>query len=118
MAETWIKVRYNLPRVREVIVMAGKLRISPHQVSGHLLDFWSWADAEIKDGAIYGCTNTQTIDSIAGWPGFGKALIEVGWLIIDSEKAYIPNWERFLGAYAKRRAVDAKRQARRRNGLR
>ena len=115
MSEAWIKVRYDLHRVRETIVIAGKLQISPYQVSGHLLAFWSWADAEIVEGAIYGCTNTEIVDSIAGWPGFGKALIEVGWLVIDPEKAFIPNWDRFLGAHAKKRALTAKRVVRHRS---
>ena len=111
----WIKVRYDLHKVRETLQLAALLGINQYEAAGHLLAFWTWVDAEIEDGAIKGCQHHAVIDGIAGRIGFAAAMIEVGWLVLDGEKVYIPNWDRYLGAAAKRRAVDAKRQQAHRN---
>lgn len=111
----WIKVRYDLHKVRETVELAAQLGINPYQAVGHLVAFWSWVDAEMQDGAIKGCQHEAVIDSIAGMQGFAAAMVNVGWLVLDGEKVYIPNWDRFLGAAAKKRSLNTKRQQQLRN---
>jgi len=60
----------------------------------------------------------EDVDDIGKLPGLGKAMAEVGWLLFDAAGCTVVKWERHNGASAKRRAVEAERQARLRDAER
>lgn len=109
----WIKVETHLSTKSEILRLALRLGISRHEAVGLCLAFWSWADNETQDGRLVCCT-PEMLDGILHYPGLAEALTEVGWLAVDGGDLVIPNFERHNGQSAKRRAAEAKRQAKRR----
>ena len=113
MANDWILMRSNLRDDPAVISLAEKLKINENYVVGLLHALWSWADQHSRDGHIPGVTFSW-IDRHVGRRGFAQALTDVGWLVEDGNSLSFPEFERYNGASAKRRADDAvrKRQSR------
>jgi hypothetical protein len=105
----WIPIGKGLDRKRETLAIARSLAVPTVQVVGMLVLFWAWADSESADGLIEGLT-LEEVDQIVGGEGFAAALVRVGWLEQGTRGLRIPNWDRWLGRSAKRRAKDAARQ--------
>ena len=74
------------------------------------MEFWEWVDDSTTDGTLHGC-DTATVDSVVCVPGFGDAMIRVGWLIQTTEGMQISNFDRHNSASSKARALNALRQA-------
>jgi len=112
MAGDWIPISLDLPRKREVFVIASRLKWSRYEVVGRLVEFWAWVSAESADGRIDGLS----MDDLASVHGFDRrflcVLLDVGWLIQDSAGLAIPNFDRWLCHSAKRRLQAAERQRR------
>ncbi|WP_460151820.1 hypothetical protein [Pseudomonas sp. S2_B07] len=109
MAGDWIKVRVDLATDPAVIGIAASLDCSEFEVVGMLLHFWSWANAQSRDGHIVGVTKNW-IDRFVRRDGFAAAMEKVDWLIDEGDGILIPNFNRHNGQSAKKRAVDGKRQ--------
>lgn len=58
----------------------------------------------------------RQIDRKTGIPGFGAALVAIGWILDDPQGVVIANFEEHNGTSAKKRAVTAKRVANHRSG--
>jgi hypothetical protein len=50
------------------------------------------------------------VDAIVGRTGFGQALLNAGWLVVDGNRLSVPNYTEHLSESAKKRAEDAKRK--------
>jgi hypothetical protein len=109
MANDWILMRSNLRDDPSVITLAEKLNIHENFVVGLLHSLWSWADQHSRDGHIPGVTKSW-IDRHVGRRGFAQALADVGWLVDEGNSLSFPEFERYNGASAKRRADDAVRK--------
>lgn len=115
MAGDWIKMRGNLwddPRVARICDLTD---CGEAHAIGALYWLWATADQHTEDGCMPGLTLRQ-IDRKTGLPGFGAALIEVGWLRDDPQGVVIANFEEHNGASAKKRCQTAKRVALHRSG--
>lgn len=110
MAGDWIKWEHGLEVKAEVFRMAKALGISRHELCGRCMVFWAWADVNTADGFIPGA-DADSIDEIAGAPGFASAMERVGWLVVDDLGATIINFDRHNGRSAKERAMKNRRQA-------
>ena len=104
----WIKMRVDLAADPAVIGIGAKLDVHEDLVVGKLHRFWSWADAQLRDGNAPGVTE-KWLDRYVDLPGFAKAMQEVGWLSVADEGIFIPNFERHNGKAAKTRALTALR---------
>ena len=110
MAGDWIKMRGNLwddPRVARICDLTDSGEAA---VIGALYWLWAAADQHTEDGCMPGLTIRQ-IDRKTGVPGFGAALIQIGWLRDDPQGVVIVNFEEHNGTSAKRRCTDAQRKA-------
>lgn len=119
MAGDWIKVLSSTPDKPEVHSMAHLLGIDPDAVVGKLIRIWIWADQHVEScnanvtlAALhdrYINVTRSLLDRITGADGFTDALISVGWLEVEGDKLYFPNFDRHNGNTAKSRALTADR---------
>lgn len=110
MAGDWIKMRCNLwddPRVAAICDLTDSGEAA---VIGALYWLWSTADQHTEDGCMPGLTLRQ-IDRKTGLPGFGSALVQVGWLVDDPQGVVIQGFDEHNGASAKKRCQTAQRVA-------
>jgi hypothetical protein len=110
MAGDWIKVESVTPNKPEVFKIADLCDIEPEHAFGSLLCIWIWADQHTEDGNAVSVTR-KLVDRTAGVSGFADAMEKVGWLVIDTDGACFPNFDRHNGKTAKNRALTAKRVA-------
>ena len=110
MAE-WIPWTKGLPLKPEIARLARLLNISRYEATCRCMAVWEWADENTVDGNARNAL-PALLDDVAGLTGFGKALIEVGWLQADDAGLIFPNWGRWNTKTAKKRAQNRERQRR------
>ena len=108
MAGDWIKVEKATPRKREVLIIAGKLKIHPDHAFGLCFRFWSWCDDNLSDRYASGVTEAL-LDQLLGYDGFATAAVDVGWLLSRNGSIEVPNFDRHLSQSAKKRALSKDR---------
>lgn len=109
MASDWIMMRMNLADDPAVISIANTLKLDEDTVVGKLHRFWSWFNAQSRDGHAPSVTETW-LDRKLGAKGFTAALVSVGWLIVDPSGITLPNFDRWNGSTAKSRGLATRRQ--------
>lgn len=110
---TWIAWTKGLTLKREVMAMAASLDLDRRVVACCCMEAWEWADENTEDGHAPGVTNV-TLDAVTGVTGFGRAMIEAGWLIEDERGIVFPKFERYNANSAKKRLKAAERKRRQR----
>ena len=110
MAGDWLKFEKATLDKPEIFEMAGMLGIDPDAVIGKLLRVWDWFDDQSQNGCAP-VTLAAQLNRNTGVTGFVDAMRAVGWIIIESDKLRIPNFERHNGQSAKTRSLSAKRMA-------
>lgn len=113
MAGDWIKMRMDLSADPAVIGIAAGLGCSENEVVGMLHRFWSWANAQSRDGHASGVTRSW-IDRYVQRDGFACHLEKAGWLIVEKGGILVPKYGRHNGRPAKKRALEQERQRRHR----
>lgn len=109
MAGDWIKMRSNLwddPRVSRLCDLTDQPEA---MVIGALYWLWSSADSHTEDGLMPGLS-LKGIDRKSGVPGFGNALLDVGWIAEVDGGIAIVRFDEHNGKSAKRRSMEAKRK--------
>jgi hypothetical protein len=114
-------MRNDLAEDPAVIRVAGELGIDEFSVVGRLHRLWSWADRQTLDGHAVGVTFV-TLDRILSCDGFCAALQRAGWLSAEQPgddgqpaSVVIPNFDRYNGEPAKKRALATRRKAKQRS---
>lgn len=95
--------------------LARVLTRSRAEVIGHLYNLWCIADEQTTDGLLAHWTIEEVDEETT--PGFAQAMIDIDWLKVVDGGLQIPRFEDHNGSSAKKRAVDASRQARKRKGV-
>ncbi len=108
MAGEWIAIQNVTPDKPEVFRLAELLGIDPDAVLGKLCRIWIWADEQTYDGDALSVTKTS-LDRLTFAPGFADALEKVGWLAPQGEGYTFPNFDRWNGQTAKKRALGRQR---------
>lgn len=108
----WIKMRTTLSADGRVRTLARVLTRSRAEVIGHLYNLWCIADEQTTDGLLAHWTIEEVDEETTA--GFAKAMIDIDWLKVVDGGLQIPRFEDHNGSSAKKRAVDASRQARKR----
>jgi hypothetical protein len=106
----WIKLETHTFDKVEVFSMAQELGIDPDSVVGKCCRVWAWFDANTTDGITKSVT-TALLDRYCGVTGFSKAMVNVGWMVIEDGDLFLPNYDRHNSQTAKDRALNAKRVA-------
>ncbi len=110
MALDWLKMEHDLPDKPEVIAIAAACGISvPHSI-GCLFMAWRWVDRQSDDGTAPG--SIAVIDHITQFEGFGQAMIDVGWLVVEGRVLTFPFYTEKHGKTARRRATENRRKQR------
>lgn len=114
MAGDWIKMRTALADDPAVIAIAAELGLDEHTIVGKLHSLWSWADRHTTTGNAV-AINCAWIDRFVRAEGFANALINQRWLRVENDSISFPKFTRHNGKSAKRRALTAKRVAKKRS---
>jgi hypothetical protein len=109
----WIAVTKDLENKPEIFRIARALGITHCEAVCRCLRVWGWADDQTIDGFVAGVV-VGDIDAPAGLPGFGKALVNEKWLLVDDRGVTFPNWSRWNATSAKERDQDRDRKRRQR----
>lgn len=118
MAGDWIPVTVGLQKRREVVGIASRTGRDIFEVVGLLVTFWGWVSEESNDGTLLSLCERDVCRAVGGDEPFWSAVIEFGWLSKTDTGLVIPNWDRWMGASAKKRLQDVIRQRRRRENNR
>ena len=114
MAGDWLKMRTRLAEERSVMLICDLTGLDTFSVVGRLHAIWSWAGEHTTNGEVKDVT-LKTIDRVTNFSGFAEAMRSAKWLeIADDGTIRFPEWKKYNSKAAKRRALDAARQARRR----
>jgi hypothetical protein len=105
----WIAVTKGLENKPEIFRLARTLGITQWEVVCRCLRVWGWADDQTVNGFIAGII-ADDLDSPAGLPGFGKALFNEKWLLVDDSGVTFPNWKRWNATSAKERDQNRERK--------
>jgi len=115
MAIDWIKMRVDLQTHPKVVRILSAIGADKFRVIGGLHAVWGVFDAHSSDGVLKGYS-IEAMDHIIGWEGFSKAMLDVGWLVVDNNQALmLPEFSEHNGRSGKRRAEDQKRKRDSRN---
>jgi hypothetical protein len=106
----WIKVDHDLWEKDEVIRMAAILNLPVDHVAGCLMRVWAWADKHSKNGHAHVPSLSHICHNMSV-PNLIEAMEKVGWLVIEDDRFYIPNFDRHNGEGAKKRVQEAARKA-------
>ena len=111
MAVPWIKIETTLLHKPEVMRLAALLDCDEYKVTGHLVAFWSWVDANLSRNCPEFQGTKSGLDRVAGCPGFVDAMLQVEWLSLSGSVFTIPHFEYHLSQSAKTRGEDARKKA-------
>lgn len=108
-------MRLDLAEDPAVMHMAELLGCREDEVVGKLHKVWSWASRQCHDGCVTNVT-LASLGRVTNLTGFPEAMRDAGWLdeeigVDGKPKLVFPKWESWLGQSAKKRLMDAKRQA-------
>lgn len=108
---SWIKLDSSTPDKPEIHAMADMLGIAPEHVLGGLIRVWIWADQQTENGDAISVTRALA-NRVSMVTRFSDAMVKVGWLVEKNGVLSFPNFDRHNGETAKKRAQNAKRNAR------
>ena len=104
----WMKVEFstpNKPEIRAAARFCGTTRANAFLA---FFEVWSYFDQNTATGFIPNLI-ANDLDEICHVKGFGKAMIQVGWILEDARGISVTNWERHNGKSAKARVLMEKR---------
>ena len=112
MSAAWIKLDHDLPSKPEFLQIKRLCKLKDVQECvGRLYSVWCFADKNSIDGVLTN-VSLEDIDDVAGYRGFGQAMVASGWLQEKDAQLQVPNWNRHHSSSAKERAMDSERKRR------
>lgn len=114
MAGDWMMIDLELADKPEVHQIAALLTLDCDAVVGKLIRVWSWFDKQTVDGNAPSVT-VALIDRLAAHNGFASAMSSAGWMSTAETGLSMPNFDRWNGKSAKKRALSVRRVQRWRN---
>jgi len=91
------------------------LTCSRAEVIGHLYNIWCIADEQTTDGLLAHWTIEEVDEETTA--GFAKCMVDIDWLQVVEGGIQIQRFEDHNGSSAKKRVMDASRQAKKRKGV-
>jgi hypothetical protein len=108
MRRPWIKVEVSTPDKPEICAIASRLRMDEDAVVGKLIRLWAWAELNHVNPNDLSITK-EFLDKLVSKKGFTEAMILAGWLGMDDERLFFPNFGKHNGEDSKVRGLTAKR---------
>lgn len=110
MAGDWIKMRMDLQTHPKIVRIMSATSSDKFRVIGGLHAVWCVFDTHSVDGVLAGYS-PEAMDSVVGWSGLCRAMIDSGWLQYDDANHLVmPEFDAHNGQSGKRRAEDQKRK--------
>lgn len=108
MAGDWMMIDLELADKPEVHQIASALGIDSDAVVGKLIRVWAWFDKQTVDGNALSVT-PALINRLAAHNNFASAMAGAGWLASSDAGLKMPNFDRWNGKSAKKRALASRR---------
>lgn len=105
---SWIKVEHDLTTSPKFVTLASRLRHGRVTVLGACITLWMLADKHSVDDLLHGMT-LEAVDALVELPGFGQALVDIGWLKVHEGGLEVVGYQRHNGTTAKARALSSTR---------
>lgn len=105
---SWIKIEHDLTTSPKFVTLASRLRHGRVTVLGACVTLWMLADKHAVQDRLH-CLTLDGLDALVDMPGFGQAMVEVGWLRVHEGCLEVVDYQRHNGYTAKARALNAKR---------
>jgi hypothetical protein len=112
---TWIKMETSLRTHPKVVTLASRLSVTRVTVLGGLCHAWMIADEHADENGVIPFLDLAAFDSLVELPGLGKALVDMGWLMVTDDGIEFPNYLEHNGSTAKARAQAQRRQSKSRS---
>ena len=110
---SWIKLQTSLPKSAKLAVLADALECCEREALGVAMEWFCWLDEQCTD-ACTGLTGAL-LDRVMKCPGLCEALEACGWVQRDEQgMVFVVDFDQHNGEGAKKRAMDARRQAKQR----
>lgn len=109
----WIAFNFETPEKAQTLELVQILGLPRPHILGALALTWRWFSEQTVLGLSHTCPGT--VSTISETPGFGEALVRVGWLRVlpDGAGIEMPNFDRHTGsAHAARRKASWRWQTR------
>lgn len=113
MAGMWIPWEVGLCKKSEILQIAKICNVHPHMIAARCMMVWEWAQDQTVDGIIRNLTPAD-VSFAVGVDGLGEAMAQVEWIADLGDAISFPNWDKFNGEPAKKRADVALRKRRER----
>jgi len=110
-SSNWLKVQKHTPDKPQLRQLARMCDCSLGDAFLAWFRVYAYLDEVTADGSVLFMAPAD-VDDVARLPGTGDALAAVQWLLFDSHGCTVVQWDRHNGRSAKKRALDAERQAR------
>lgn len=105
---SWIKIEHDLMTSPKFVTLSLRFRDARVTVLGACVTLWMIADKHSVDDHLHGMT-LEGVDALVGLPGFGQALVDIGWLRVHDGSLEVVGYQRHNGSTAKARALSTKR---------
>lgn len=109
----WIKIEHSLPDKMEVLAIARHTGLSVDEVVGKLVRLWCWEDQHGRECFVKSAKSFD-LERLGVTQDFAEAMEKVGWLRVLKTGIRFPDIDRHNSQLAKRKALNAQRQARHR----
>lgn len=107
---SWIKLQTSLPKSAKLAVLADALECCEREALGIAMEWFCWLDEQCTD-ACTGLTGAL-LDRVMKCQGLCEALEACGWVQRDEQgMVFVVDFDQHNGEGAKKRALNAKRQA-------
>ena len=104
----WIKVEITTPNKTEIRAAARICGITRERAFLAFFELWTYFDANTATGLLPNLS-LDDVDDISHVENFGKALVQVGWIVEEAGGLSVTNWNRHNGKSAKARGLMEKR---------
>lgn len=109
-----ILMRTDLMEDPRVMRLAVECNAETVQVIGGLYWLWAMGQTQSHGGSLNSLTAAM-VDKLVHIPGFAKAMVIVGWLVIDDAGVHIVDFDKYHGQSSKTRHQERLRKSRQRS---
>lgn len=108
---SWIMIKCSLPGSRKMMALARELQCDRATAVGAAVTWLIWLESQTTDGRAG--VRPEELDALLQVPGLGRALLNIGWAVLDAEGLIqAVEWDLYNGKDTRRRLLAARRAAR------
>lgn len=117
MGGEWMQIDCDLPEKPEVQLIVARSGVDLDTVLGRLIRFWRWVQRHTTSANVER-VDAQVLAQLCGGDSeFWKVVSSSGWVEFTETGICISGWKKRFSKSSKKRALDARRQSRKRHAI-